>query len=106
MLILVSNTIREMQEWTCWNIDSKFFYSTASNKDRNILIDEHRSNGWYYPRTNILSQTAYLYPSQRVKYLISSPSNLNFGLISPWLEKILNLVPLKCLEMPPNRPDM
>ena len=45
-------------------------------------------------------------PSARVKYLISSPSNLNFGVIPPWLEKIFNLAPLKCLEMLPNRPDM
>ena len=41
-----------------------------------------------------------------VKYLISSQSNLNFSDIPPWLEKILNLVPRKCLEMLPNRPAM
>ena len=45
-------------------------------------------------------------PSARVKYLISSLGNLNFGVIPPWLEKILNLAPLKCLEMPPNHPDI
>ena len=32
--------------------------------------------------------------------------NLNFGVIPTLLEKILNLAPLKCLEMLPNRPDM
>ena len=45
-------------------------------------------------------------PSACVKYIISSPYNLNFGVIPTWLEKILNLVPLRCLEMLPNFPDM
>ena len=53
-----------------------------------------------------LAETAYLFHSARVKYLISFPSNLNFGVIPPRLEKIFNLAPLKCLEMLPNRPDM
>ena len=30
----------------------------------------------------------------------------NFVVIPPWLEKNLNLAPLKCLEMLPNCPDM
>ena len=38
--------------------------------------------------------------------LFISPSNLNIGLIPPWLENILNLAPLKCLEILPNCPDM
>ena len=42
----------------------------------------------------------------RVKYLISPPSNLNFGVIPTGLEKMLNVAPLKCLEMPSNRPKM
>ena len=41
-------------------------------------------------------------PSARIKYLISSPTNLNFAIIPPWLEKILDLATLKCLEMLPN----
>ena len=45
-------------------------------------------------------------PSAPVKYLISTPSNFNFGVIPPWLKKILNLVPPKCLEMLINCPDM
>ena len=45
-------------------------------------------------------------PPLRIKYLSFSLSNLNFGVSPPWLEKILNLAPLKCLEMLPNRPDM
>ena len=48
----------------------------------------------------------FIPPSARVKYLLSLISNLNFGVIPPCLEKILNLAPLKCLEMLPNRPDM
>ena len=57
-------------------------------------------------RVYILEETAYLFPSVRFKYLIPFLSNLNFGVILPCLEKMLNLAPLKCLEMPPNRPDM
>ena len=30
----------------------------------------------------------------------------NFGVIPPWLEKILNIAPLKCLEMLQNHPIM
>ena len=37
------------------------------------------------------------FPSARDKYLISSPNNLQFSVILSWLEKILNLAPLKCL---------
>ena len=48
----------------------------------------------------------FIPPTAHAKYLIPSPSNFKFGVISPWLEKILILVPLKCLEMLPNRPDM
>ena len=54
----------------------------------------------------LFSIWAYLFPFARVKYLISSQNNLNFGIILPWLEKILNLAPLKCPEILPNRLDM
>ena len=57
-------------------------------------------------RVNILAETAYLSPlrARQVPYFF--PKYLNFGVIPPCLEKILNLAPLKCLEMPPNRLDM
>ena len=67
------------------------------------------------PRVNILAEIAlYLFPLCALqKFLpplcaskISSPSNLNLGVIPPWLEKILNLTPLKFLEMLPNGLDM
>ena len=37
----------------------------------------------YGARVNTLAETAYLFPSGRVKYIISSPYNLNFGVILP-----------------------
>ena len=47
-----------------------------------------------------------IYSPSAVKCLISSPSNLNFDVIPPWLDNILNPEPLKCPGMLPNRPDM
>ena len=60
--------------------------------------------GVHPPRVNILTETTYLFPFH-VLQVSSSPSNLNFGVIPPWLEK-KKLAPIKCLEMLPNRPDM
>ena len=59
-------------------------------------------------RVYILAETAYSFPpfTVRVKYLISSLIDMNFAIIPPRLGKILNLAPLKCLEMPSSRPDM
>ena len=57
----------------------------------------------YRPRVNILADPSYLFP---LRYLNSSHTNLNFVVIPPWLEKILNLAPLKCLDMLLNIPNM
>ena len=57
-------------------------------------------------RVNILVENAYLLPLGAYQVSLFSPSNLNFGVIPPSLEKTLNLAPLKCLEMPSSRPNM
>ena len=67
------------------------------------LKNRHQHTHISPTRVYILAETAHLFPSACVKYLISSLSNLNFGVIPPWLEKILNLAPLKCLEILQNR---
>ena len=59
-----------------------------------------KSPPFYYLGENIYSISAC------VKYLISTPTNFNFCVIPPWLEKNFDVAPLKCLRMPPNCPDM
>ena len=57
------------------------------------------------PSVYILAETAYLFPllAGQVSYFF--PNQFEFWR-SPWLEKILNLAPLKYLEILPNCLDM
>ena len=73
-----------------------------SHYAENVMHKFSIDNTYILTRVNILTETSYLFPTR----VISSPSNLNFGIILPWLEKILNLAPIKCLEMLQNYQDM
>ena len=48
----------------------------------------------------------FIPPTKSDKYLISSLSYLNFSFIPPWLKKMLNLSPLKSLEIITHHPYM
>ena len=84
--------------WQTTDIDRHS--QNQTNKTQVSKKISHLHKGKYFGRNCI-----FLPPSARIKYLISSPSNLNFDVISPWLEKNLNLAPLKCRNMLPNCPE-